>query len=164
MFYGEGQHRNLERYWVSVMQRAMIILNPSSGNEEAKNYKDFICDVVESKGYDLTMRETEKAHDATLFAREAAEKGYDYVIAVGGDGTINEAVSGLAEQKYQPLFSLVPFGTVNDFARAIGVPLKPEQAIQWVKEANTEQLADIGKINDRYFVNVVALGAIAEAT
>lgn len=146
------------------MQRAMIILNPSSGNEAARDYIEDLLEAVQSKGYIVTIRETKKAYDATLFAREAAEEGYDYVVCVGGDGTVNEAISGLAEHKQQPLFSFVPFGTVNDFARAIGIPLKPKQAIQWLKEATIERRADIGKVNDRYFVNVVALGAIAEAT
>lgn len=146
------------------MKLAMVILNPSSGNEAAMDYKEAIVDTVGEKGYDVTVKETEKQDDATKFAKEAVSEGYDYVVGVGGDGTINEVITGLAQYEEQPLFSFVPFGTVNDFARAIGIPLKPKAAIAWLKEANTEQRVDIGKVNDRYFVNVVALGAVAEAT
>lgn len=146
------------------MKRAMIILNPSSGNEAAIKYKPDLIEALETKQYDVIVRETKQRYDATKFAEEAVKEHMDYVVAVGGDGTINEAISGLAEHDHQPLFSFVPFGTVNDFARAIGIPLNPKEAIAWLKDANTEQRVDIGKINDKYFVNIVALGAVAEAT
>lgn len=146
------------------MKQAMVILNPSSGHEAAIDYKEDIVSVIKEKGYEVVVKETEKKDDATVFAEEAVNDGYDYVIGVGGDGTINEVIAGLARYDQQPLFSFVPFGTVNDFARAIGIPLKPRDAIEWLKEARTEQRVDIGKINERYFVNVVALGAVAEAT
>ncbi|GEM02070.1 lipid kinase, YegS/Rv2252/BmrU family [Halolactibacillus halophilus] len=146
------------------MKQAMVILNPSSGNEAANDYKAEIVEVVSDKGYNVTVKETKKQDDATAFAEEAVNEGYDYVVGAGGDGTINEVITGLAKYDNQPLFSFVPFGTVNDFARAIGIPLKPKAAIAWLKEADTEQRVDIGKVNDRYFVNVVALGAVAEAT
>lgn len=146
------------------MKQAMVILNPSSGNEAAIDYKAAIVEAVSDKGYEVTVKETKKQNDATVFAEEAVNEGFNYVVGVGGDGTINEVITGLAKYKNQPLFSFVPFGTVNDFARAIGIPLKPKAAIAWLKEADTEQRVDIGKVNDHYFVNVVALGAVAEAT
>ncbi len=145
------------------MKQAMVILNPSSGNEAAIDYKEAIVDAVSEKGYNVTVKETKKQDDATQFAKEAVNEGYHYVVGAGGDGTINEVITGLAMYEDQPLFSFVPFGTVNDFARAIGIPLKPKAAIDWLKEADTEQRVDIGKVNDHYFVNVVALGAVAEA-
>ena len=57
---------------------------------------------------------------------------------MGGDGTINEVVNGLAEQPNRPLFSFIPLGTVNDFARALGIPLEPELAIEALKMTNTQ--------------------------
>lgn len=145
------------------MKKAMFIINPSAGKEKAADYKELGIQTLTDIGYEVDVRETEGAYDATRFAREACEKEYDFVVAMGGDGTINEAVSGLAEQPHQPLFSLVPLGTVNDFARALGISLDPPEAIEALK-TGTEKRVDIAKVGDRYFMNILALGKIAEST
>lgn len=142
----------------------MLILNPTSGNESANTYKTDISDAIKAKGYELTVKETEKAKDATNFADLACKENFNYVVAAGGDGTINEVINGLCRHEKQPLFNFIPLGTVNDFARAIGIPQKPEEAIDWLKAANHERSVDVGQANDQFFANVVAMGAIAEAT
>ena len=113
-----------------MMKKAMFILNPSAGKERASEYRGQVEETLASMGYEVDTRETQKAKDATHFAAEACEKKYDFVVAMGGDGTINEAVSGIAEQPHEPLFSLIPLGTVNDFARALGISLDPQEAIE----------------------------------
>ncbi|WP_340005717.1 diacylglycerol kinase family protein [Paenibacillus sp. FSL K6-0276] len=95
------------------MRQAMIIINPSSGKEEA-----------------------------------------------GGDGTLHETINGLMNQKQHPKLGVVPLGTVNDFARALQIPLNPEIAIQTLASSNVKTV-DIGCLNDRLFGNVVAVGSIA---
>ena len=90
------------------------------------------------------------------------KKRFDSVFVMGGDGTINEGISGLAEQEHQPKFGFFPLGTVNDLARALNISLDPEEAIQQFDINRTTDL-DIGKINDNYFLNVVAIGTIPEA-
>lgn len=145
------------------MKKAMFILNPSAGKEKAADYRENVEKTLKEMGYIVDTKETEKQRDATLFAREACEQEYDFVVAMGGDGTINEAVSGLAEQPHQPLFSLIPLGTVNDFARALGISLDPEEAIEALKKG-TEKAVDIAKVGDMYFMNILAIGDIAEST
>ncbi|ALS75098.1 diacylglycerol kinase [Planococcus rifietoensis] len=145
------------------MKKAMFIWNPSSGKEKAADYKDFAEKTLTEMGYDADTRETTGPGDATHFAEEACEKRYDLVVAMGGDGTINEAVSGLAEKEHEPLFGLVPLGTVNDFARALGISLNPEEAIEGLKTGR-EKRVDIGKVGDQYFMNILAIGEIAEST
>lgn len=145
------------------MKRAMFIVNPSAGKEKAADYKKLGIETLQDLGYEVDTRETEKELDATNFAREACQNEYDFVVAMGGDGTINEAVSGLAEQPHQPLFSLIPLGTVNDFARALGISLDPPEAIEALR-TGTEKRVDIAKVGDRYFMNILALGKIAEST
>ncbi|MDN7243356.1 diacylglycerol kinase family lipid kinase [Planococcus sp. N028] len=145
------------------MKKAMFILNPSAGKEKAADYRIDVQFTLEQMGYTVDTRETEKKGDATRFAREACEQEYDFVVAMGGDGTINEAVSGLAEQKHQPLFSLIPLGTVNDFARALGVSLDPAEAIEGL-QTGSERWVDIAKVGNQYFMNILALGQIAEST
>ncbi|MDG5472880.1 YegS/Rv2252/BmrU family lipid kinase [Jeotgalibacillus sp. ET6] len=145
------------------MKRAMIIANPSSGKEEAKKHLDKVAEVLQSLNYDIVIKETEKEMDATIFAEQACEERYDSVISMGGDGTLNEIVTGLAEKEYQPTLGIIPLGTVNDFARALSIPLDPEEAVGILKDADKRHV-DIGKVNGKYFMNIIALGGIAEAT
>ncbi|OLN22070.1 sphingosine kinase [Domibacillus antri] len=143
------------------MKKAMIIANPSSGKEQAEQYMDRIKQQLERSGFDVETRVTEGEGDAVRFAKDACDAKFEAVVAMGGDGTMNETVNGFAEQPYRPAMGVVPLGTVNDFARALNVPLEPEKAIE-VLGGRTKP-ADIGKINDRYFLNILALGGIAEA-
>ena len=143
------------------MKKAMFILNPSSGKELAGDYKGQTIETLTSMGYEVNVKETQGQGDATKFARQACQEQYDLVTAMGGDGTINEAVNGLAEQEHRPLFSFIPLGTVNDFARALGIPLDPLQAIESLKTAQP-RFTDIAKAQDQYFMNILAVGQVAE--
>ncbi|KIL52152.1 diacylglycerol/lipid kinase family protein [Jeotgalibacillus soli] len=145
------------------MKKAMLIANPSSGKEEARKYMDSVMEVLSSLGYEGTVCETVKEGDATRFAEQACEKKYDAVVSMGGDGTLNETISGLAEKDHKPTLGIIPLGTVNDFARALSIPMEPEEAIEMLRDAD-KRMVDIGKVNDQYFMNIIALGGIAEAT
>lgn len=142
------------------MKSSMLIFNPSSGKELATEYKDRVVEVLESMGYKVDVKETEGPKDATRYAEQACKEEYDFVVGMGGDGTINEIVNGLAEKNHIPLFSFIPLGTVNDFARALGIPLDAEDAIESLK-VGKEKKVDIGKIGNNYFMNIVAIGEIA---
>nr|WP_046175927.1 YegS/Rv2252/BmrU family lipid kinase [Domibacillus indicus] len=144
------------------MKKAMIIANPSSGKEKAGEYVSQITEQLERLGYNVKARFTEGEGDAERFAKEACSLKFDTVIAMGGDGTMNETVNGLAEQPHRPVLGVIPLGTVNDFARALNIPLEPEEAIASL--GGKTRPADIGKINDSYFLNILAVGGIAEAT
>ena len=111
------------------MMKAMVIINPSSGKELAKNFEQKIADTLGGSYSEIVSRHTEKEGDAAAFAKEACVGSYDTIISMGGDGTINETINGMAEQQHRPKLGIIPLGTINDFARAIGVPLDPEEAI-----------------------------------
>ncbi|PJN88471.1 diacylglycerol/lipid kinase family protein [Bacillus sp. mrc49] len=145
------------------MSKVMIIINPSSGKEKAGKILPNAEKVLGEMYDQVTVLKTKGEGDATEFAKEACAKRYDAVISMGGDGTVNEIVNGLAEQDHRPVFGIIPLGTVNDFARSLGIPLNPEAAIDIIKDRKMKE-SDIGKINDRYFMNVLAAGPIAEAT
>ena len=141
------------------MKKCMVILNPSSGKEQALQYEQLI--VSQFTDYDVKICYTEKEGDATAFAKQACEAQFDAVVLVGGDGTLNEGVNGIAEQAHRPTIGVVPLGTVNDFARALHIPLEPEEAIALL--GGHTEAADIGKVNERYFTNIVAIGEIAQS-
>ena len=81
---------------------------------------------------------------------------------MGGDGTVNEAVNGLASHDKRPNFGFFPLGTVNDLARALAIPLDPKKAIESFAVDHTRKI-DIGQVNQDYFTNVVAIGMIPAA-
>lgn len=142
------------------MRQAMIIINPSSGKEEAGEYVRYAERVLADQGYLVTIKETAKELDATRYCITACEECYDLVVSIGGDGTLHETINGLMNQKQHPKLGVVPLGTVNDFARALQIPLNPEIAIQTLASSNVKTV-DIGCLNDRLFGNVVAVGSIA---
>lgn len=141
----------------------MIILNPSSGKEKAEENEVRITEGLQELGYKVDIRVTEKENDAAAYAKIACDQRYDTVISVGGDGTLNETINGLAEQNHRPALGVIPLGTVNDFARALNIPLNCEEAIETLKHHNI-RMVDVGKANDTYFSNIIAIGEIAEAT
>ncbi|WP_099223594.1 diacylglycerol/lipid kinase family protein [Listeria costaricensis] len=144
------------------MTKALLIVNPSAGKEKSTDYQQKAEQALLKRFDEVVVKQTEKGGDATEFASKAAEEGLDAVIAMGGDGTLNETVNGLAPHDTRPAFGFVPLGTVNDLARSAGIPLKPEKAIKALETAKLMPM-DIGKIDDQYFMNVLAIGMIAQA-
>ncbi|RSD25002.1 diacylglycerol/lipid kinase family protein [Mesobacillus subterraneus] len=143
--------------------KAMIILNPSSGKEKANDYIEKIEEALQKTYEEIDIKKTEKEGDAAAFATEACVALYDAVISMGGDGTVNEVINGLAEQAHRPALAIVPLGTINDFARALNIPLEPFEAISILAEQHLRPV-DIGKVDNFYFMNVLAVGSIAEAS
>ena len=138
-----------------------IIMNPTAGHERAPKYLPLLQEVLEKRFKEVEVKITEKPGDATTFAREAALAGRD-VICMGGDGTINETINGMVPVDSPSTFGFIPFGTVNDLARALHIPRSPKGAIRMLETAVRTKI-DVGKVNDRYFINVVAAGSISEA-
>lgn len=116
---------------------------------------------VRDKGHHVQPRITWETGDAAMFSAEAAAAGADAVVAVGGDGTLNEVVNGL-DGTTTPL-GVIPIGTANDFARQVGIPLDVDHAMDVILRAPARAL-DTGELNGRRFLNVSTGGVGAEAT
>jgi diacylglycerol kinase (ATP) len=145
------------------VKRARLIYNPTSGRETIKRNLPYILDRLEQAGYETSCHATTGNGDATLATRYAIKRRFDLVIAAGGDGTINEIVNGLCEQNYRPRLAVLPTGTTNDFARAIGVPRDIVKACEVIC-SGYEMPLDIGKVNQSYFVNIAGAGRLTELT
>lgn len=145
-----------------MKKKAMVIINPSSGGEQAGEYRKQIEAKLKTMFEEVEVKETEKEGDAKVFASLAADQAYDAVFAMGGDGTVNEVINGLAEKEHRPLFGFVPLGTVNDLGRALNFSMDAKEAIEQLSLDRLKKL-DIGKVNDAYFMNVIAVGTIPEA-
>jgi diacylglycerol kinase (ATP) len=145
------------------MKRARLIYNPTSGREILKRNLPDILQKLEIAGYEASCHATTGAGDATNAARIAVEREYDVVIAAGGDGTIHEVVNGIAEQNFRPKLGIIPGGTTNDFARALQIPRDIGAAVDIITKGDTIPV-DIGRVNDKYFINIAGGGRITEIT
>lgn len=95
------------------MQKIMLIINPTSGGEKALDYKEKLENKAKKYFEQVDTRITQKAQDSTNFAEEASREHYDAVLVFGGDGTVNEVISGIAERDYIPKLAIIPGGTGN---------------------------------------------------
>ena len=145
------------------MKRARIIYNPTSGREAFKRHLPDVLMKLEQAGYETSCHATTCEGDAINAASIAVERGYDLVIAAGGDGTLNEVVNGLAEKPNRPKLGLIPMGTTNDFARALHIPRDIEKALDVILKGETIPV-DLGRMNDKYFINIAGGGRITELT
>ncbi|HBT72183.1 MAG TPA: diacylglycerol kinase [Lysinibacillus sp.] len=146
------------------MKRARIIYNPTSGREVFKKHLPEVLEKLEVAGYETSCHATTCEGDATLAAKNAVERGFDIIIAVGGDGTLNEVVSGVSPFENRPKVGLIPMGTTNDFARAVHIPRNIDEAVDIIIQGDTLPV-DVGLLNgERYFINIAAGGRITELT
>lgn len=145
-----------------ILKKAMVIINPTSGGEQALNYKEKIENKAKEYFEVVEIRITEKALDATHFAEEAAKEKYEAVIVFGGDGTVNEVISGIAEKEYIPKLGIIPGGTGNLITKLVQIDQDIDKAIEGL-DFNLTNKIDIGKANDHYFGYIFSVGSLPEA-
>ncbi|ANU24004.1 diacylglycerol kinase [Planococcus donghaensis] len=146
------------------MKRARIIYNPTSGRELFRKHLPEVLEKMEKAGYETSCHATTSEGDAIQAAAHAVEREFDLVIAVGGDGTLNEVVSGIAKFENRPKVGLIPMGTTNDFARAVHIPRDITKAVDIILKGDSIPV-DIGLMNDdRYFINIAGGGRLTELT
>ena len=138
------------------MDKTCIILNPAAG--KARDLDDVVARLARVPNGEIRI--SSKPGSAARFASAALRKGFDLVVAAGGDGTLNEVVNGIGENLGDARVALIPLGTGNDFARTIGVPDDIEAAIDLIIIGETREVDLVRVTSDevRYFVNVSAGG------
>lgn len=145
-----------------MVKKVLFILNPFSGKGTIKNRLFEIVDYVTAKGYSIMVHPTQKRKEAVDIIKEIGEN-FDIIILSGGDGTLNEGVSGLMdiEKEKRPVLGYIPSGSTNDFARSLGLPKYPLKAVECIFEGQRFD-SDIGKFGDNYFVYIAAFGAFTD--
>ncbi|TBL68194.1 diacylglycerol kinase [Paenibacillus thalictri] len=146
-----------------MTKRARLIFNPTSGREEMRRRLPDVLQRLERGGLETSTHATIGEGDATLAAADAIERGFDLIIAAGGDGTLYEVINGMAEKENRPPLGILPLGTTNDFARALGIPRNWEYACDLIIQQHTRSI-DVGKMNQRYFINIAGGGSMTELT
>ena len=139
--------------------KVTVICNPQAGRGNREAALEPALEVLREAGWELTVRFTTGPGHATTLADEAASAGADGVVVVAGDGTLNEAVQSLAGTR--TALGYLPFGTVNIWARELGLPMNLVEAARALVDCRIE-LADLGRAGDRYFLRMAGVGGDGE--
>ena len=143
-------------------KKLLLIVNPRSGKTQSRAPLFDALGVFSDAGYLVKLHNTAGPGDATETV--AAEgRGYDAVVCVGGDGTLNETVSGLMRLENPPVLGYLPRGSTNDFASSLRIPGGAVQAARTTMAGEPRRL-DIGQWNERYFVYVCSFGAFVRSS
>ena len=148
--------------------RARLIVNPQSGADRAPELLPLINARLRTIVQDLDITITTNIDDAERAATRAVEDGSDAVYVAGGDGTLNAVMRGVMRVVDPPsahslVVGVIPFGTGNDFAKALGLGEQPDGALQLLLDRLVVDV-DVGMLNDRPFVNTSAGGFVAQVS
>lgn len=143
-------------------QRLLFIYNPHSGVGKVKTQLSDILEAMVQAGYEVTVHPTQAAGDAAQVA--AAHAGdYDLVVCCGGDGTLDETVSGLMKGNIHVPLGYIPAGSTNDFAASLQLPKNMRKAAE-AAVGGKDFPCDVGLFEDQYFIYVAAFGLFTEVS
>lgn len=142
----------------SELKSLHLIINPNAGTRQGRRFLPEMISVFNKAGYLCSVYVTEKRGDAVDFARAHAGEA-DLVVACGGDGTLNEVITGLQQGGHRTPLGYIPCGSTNDFASGLELPLAPLLACDSIVFGNPRSL-DVGLFgSDRYFSYTASFGA-----
>ena len=144
------------------MRSVLLILNPRAGMKKGTRQLNKIKKILEKADCAVTVHETTARGDATAFAKEHAGD-YDVVVSIGGDGTLNEVISGVRASGADVMLAHIPAGSTNDFAVSLNLPVSLRRAAKNVVKGVARPL-DIGSFNGRDFVYIASCGAFSKAS
>ncbi len=147
------------------MKSAIFIINPNSGQQM---YQKNLDEIIGKLVLDCFINRCEVVYtmkDRDVFAEISKEfiEEFDFIVAVGGDGTINAVINFIAKNDIEVPLVIMGAGTVNDFANYIKIPKTPNKLVKMIKDFHVVK-SDVGKINDHYFINVVAGGMFSDVS
>ncbi|MEO8294040.1 MAG: diacylglycerol kinase family protein [Gemmatimonadota bacterium] len=131
------------------------IINSKAGSAGPDDWQQNIERLITSAFAGARVLFPEEGSDVTAIAREAVRNGAELVIAGGGDGTINAVAAGLVGT--DAMLGVLPLGTLNHFAKDLGMPLEPEAAIEAIRTGSARSV-DVGQVNETIFINNSGLG------
>ena len=142
-------------------KEAVLIINPAAHNVPALKLRREAEEWLREAGWRFHWEQTTETGHATRIAARAAAEGVPLVLAVGGDGTVNEVANGLAGT--ETALGTLPAGTSNIWAREAGINGKPVEAARLIATGE-RRLIDLGKAGDRYFILFASIGVDAQVT
>ena len=144
-------------------KRLLIIANPRSGRAKIKNSLLKIIQIFSNDGYEVTVYPTKNQGDATEKVAELKQGEYDKIVVCGGDGTLNEVITGAMRADLKITFGYIPLGTLNEWSSSLKISKNATEAAEDIVNGKEIDL-DIGKFDDRYFTYTASFGAFTEAS
>ncbi|MGL5316555.1 MAG: YegS/Rv2252/BmrU family lipid kinase [Peptostreptococcaceae bacterium] len=144
------------------MKKVKLIYNPNSGEKSIANHLDNIIRIYQEKNYIVIPYRLSK-EDYIGKALMGIDDTYDHLLIAGGDGTIDMILNAMMEFNVNLPIGILPLGTANDFANALKLPYNISEAINNIIESEPKNI-DIGKINDKYFINVASAGMFTDVS
>lgn len=138
-----------------VKMKIRFIVNPKSGASRKEHFVELINSNIDATKFESEIIFTDAPGHATTLAREAANNNYDMVIAVGGDGSVNETGIGLMGS--QTALGIIPTGSGNGMARHLKIPIQFKKAVQLLNNSKTE-LIDTLTVNDHFCIGTFGVG------
>ncbi len=141
------------------MQRTKIIFNPKARYGEAAACLPRLEALLKAANINYELSLTDREGDGTAAAKNAAERGFKVVVAVGGDGVASDVAGALVGR--EAIFGLIPVGSGDDFAKSLMMSRDLEKAVEAIKNCRTKRI-DAGRVNGRYYFNSLGLGLDGE--
>ncbi len=139
-------------------KEAILLYNPKAGHRTIKFQIDGIAQHLQELGYSLRLYRSACPGDIKDYIiNYITEDNTDLILIAGGDGTINECITGMGMKDVDIPILILPVGTANDFANSAGIPTKIEETLNLINDGKLQYI-DIGKVNEKYFVNVCNMG------
>ena len=144
------------------MKKLLLIVNPRAGMGKIKNSLLNVIQVLSNAGYEITVKTTNEPLDATKIS-ESADSSYSAIVCCGGDGTLNETISGLLNNKNNFTLGYIPCGTLNEWSTGLHIPKNITKAAKVIADGNSITI-DVGKFNNRFFAYTASFGAFTESS
>ncbi|MCM1103425.1 MAG: YegS/Rv2252/BmrU family lipid kinase [Clostridium sp.] len=145
-----------------MKKKALFIFNPHAGKGQVKSRLLDVVDVLTKDGYDVTVHPTQSRGDAVTVVSEN-EGIFDLCVCAGGDGTLDEVVTGMMQNGTRVPIGYIPTGSTNDFASSLKIPKKAALAVETAVHGR-EFLCDIGRFNEDVFVYIAAFGLFTDVS
>ena len=147
---------------VIYMKRTLLIVNPRAGKMKAKGALFDIIQALSDAEHRVTVELTKYSGHAAELAHELSDD-FDVIVCIGGDGTLNEVVTGILEAGTECPIGYIPAGSTNDFGTTLGISKNVRKAARDIAEGIEKQI-DVGVFGDRYFTYVASFGAFTSTS
>lgn len=144
------------------MKKVKLVYNPNSGEKSIVNKLDSIIEIYQENNYILVPYRLSKSNPIKD-AFEDIDDNYHHILISGGDGTVDMVINVIKELDINLPIGILPTGTANDFANALCLPFNVKEAIENIVNSKPRKI-DIGKVNDKYFINVASAGMFTDVS
>ena len=145
------------------MKNLLLIVNPCSGKAKMGSALLSVVKIFSEADYEVTVYPTKERADATRKVETVKSGQYDLIVACGGDGTLNEVITGLMHSRENIPIGYIPAGTLNEWSTGLGISRTIREAAKDIV-TGTEIALDIGKFGDNYFTYTASFGAFTSAS